>query len=129
MLKIICPNKKDPAWEKLVQAIGEAPAYISFFRNGNQIPDPATARAILGMKAAEPLKPKQSRSKSKKPKAPAPKATIELRPLIVPRIKADTTVICGDVPIKILELKRQTCENVMLHENKSYLPGDFNKHL
>jgi hypothetical protein len=86
---ITCPNKNDPAWKRLVQAIGEAPAYISFFRNSNRIPDPATARAILGMKAIKPLSPKQTLSKSKKPKASVPKATIELRPLIVPKIKAD----------------------------------------
>lgn len=96
MIKIICPNKKDLAWKTLVQAIGEAPAYISFFRNGNQIPDPAKARAILGLKATEPFTPKQSHSKSKKPKAPVPKATIELRPLIVPKIRVDTTVICDN---------------------------------
>lgn len=89
MFTVICPNKNDPAWKTLVQAIGEAPAYIAFFRNQNVIPDPATARAILGMKAAEPLTPKQTLSKSKKQKAPVPKATIELRPLIVPKIKAD----------------------------------------
>lgn len=88
MIKIICPNKKDPAWKKLVEAIGEAPAYIVFFRNQNTIPDPAAALAILGMKADAPPAPKQTLSKSKKPKASAPKATIELRPLIVPKIKA-----------------------------------------
>jgi hypothetical protein len=86
---IVCPNKKDPAWKKLVEAIGEAPAYISFFRNANQIPDPAKARMLLGMKAAAPLTPKQSHSKSKKSKAPVSKATIESRPLILPKITAD----------------------------------------
>jgi hypothetical protein len=96
MIKIICPNKTLPEWKRLVADIGEAPAYLAFFGNGNVIPSPATARAILGMKAAEPLTPKQSHSKSKKSKAPVPKATIELRPLIVPRIKADNfTKIVG----------------------------------
>ena len=86
---IVCPNKKDPAWKKLVEAIGEAPAYISFFRNGDQIPDPATARAILGMKDTKPLAPKRTPSKPKKPKAPVSKVTIESRPLILPKITAD----------------------------------------
>jgi hypothetical protein len=89
MTTIICPNKTLPEWKRLVADIGDAPAYLAFFRNGNVIPSPATARAILGMKAAGPLTPKQSHSKSKKPKAPVPKAAIELRPLIVPKIKAD----------------------------------------
>jgi len=88
MIKIVCPNKKDLAWKTLVQAIGEDCSYLAFFRNGNVIPDPVKARAILGMKAAAPLTPKQSRSKSKKPKVRVPKVTIELRPLIVPKIKA-----------------------------------------
>ena len=87
MIKVICPNKTLPEWKRLVADIGEAPAYLVFFRNGNVIPDPATARAILGMKTAAPLTPKQTLSKSKKPKASAPKATIELRPMGVPKIK------------------------------------------
>ena len=88
-MKITCPNKNDAAWKTLVEAIGEAPAFIAFFRNGDVIPDPATARALLGMKDAKPLAPKRTRSKSKKPKAPVLKTTIELRPLILPKITAD----------------------------------------
>jgi hypothetical protein len=88
MIKLICPRKNDPAWKLLVEAIGEAPAFLAFFRNGNVIPDPVAARAILGMKAAAPFTPKRTLYKSKKPKVPVPKAKIELRLLIVPKIKA-----------------------------------------
>ncbi len=61
LMKIVCPNKSDPAWKKLVTEIGEAPAYIAFFRNGDSIPDVATARAILGLKAATAKSPRDSR--------------------------------------------------------------------
>jgi len=86
---IVCPQKNDPAWRMLVQAIGEAPAFIAFFRNGDVIPDPVKARALLGMKDAKPLAPKRTLSKSKKPKVPVLKTTIELRPLILPKITVD----------------------------------------
>ena len=89
MFTVICPNKNDPAWKRLVEAIGEDCSYLAFFRNGDVIPDPATAWGLLGVKAIAPLTPKQTFSKSKKPKAPVSKATIELRPVIVPKIKAD----------------------------------------
>jgi hypothetical protein len=46
----------------MVEAIGETPAFIVFFRNCDVIPDPPTARAILGMKAAEPLTSKQTQA-------------------------------------------------------------------
>ncbi len=48
--KIVCPNKSDPAWEILVEAIGEPRAYLSFFRCGNSIPDVATALKLLWAK-------------------------------------------------------------------------------
>jgi hypothetical protein len=34
---IVCPNKNDPAWKTLVDAIGEDLAYLSFFRNHDVI--------------------------------------------------------------------------------------------
>lgn len=89
MIKIICPNKTLPEWKRLVADIGEAPAFLAFFRNQNTIPDPATARAILGMKVAKSLAPKKPLHESKKPKASVPKATIESRPLILPKVTAD----------------------------------------
>jgi hypothetical protein len=53
--QIICPNKNDPAWKTLVNAIGETYSYIAFFRNGNVIPDATKARQLLNIKAeAEP---------------------------------------------------------------------------
>jgi hypothetical protein len=48
--EIICPNKNDPAWKSLVNAIGEVRSYIAFFRNGNIIPDAAKARQLLKIK-------------------------------------------------------------------------------
>ena len=54
--KIVCPNKNDPAWKTLVDAIGEPRAYLTFFRNHNVIPDVTTARAILGLKEERDLK-------------------------------------------------------------------------
>jgi hypothetical protein len=45
--QISCPNKNDPAWEILVNAIGEVRSYIAFFRNENVIPDPTRARQLL----------------------------------------------------------------------------------
>jgi hypothetical protein len=47
---IVCPNKNDPAWKKLVAEIGEERSYIAFFRNGDVIPDAATARQVLKIK-------------------------------------------------------------------------------
>ena len=56
--KIVCPNKNDPAWKTLVDAIGEDLAYLSFFRNHDVIPAVPTARAILGLKEpVEAIKP------------------------------------------------------------------------
>ena len=51
-MAIICPNKNDPAWKKLVAGLGggergEARAYIAFFRNGDEIPNVKTALALL----------------------------------------------------------------------------------
>jgi hypothetical protein len=91
--KIVCPNKNDPAWKILVDAIGEDLAYLSFFRNHDVIPDVAKARAILELK--EPvetakssrvpesrprsLTPEQILSKSKKPKATVPEKATRFR--------------------------------------------------
>lgn len=47
---IVCPNKNDLAWEKLVELGDERLCYIAFFRNGEVIPDAATARQILKIK-------------------------------------------------------------------------------
>jgi hypothetical protein len=99
-MKIVCPNKNDPAWKTLVEAIGEDLAYLSFFRNHDVIPDVATARAILGLKepveaaklprAPEPrpssLTPEQILSKSKKPKATAPKKATRFRRVVIFKI-------------------------------------------
>jgi hypothetical protein len=77
MPAIICPNKNDPAWKRLVAEIGENRSYIAFFRNDNAIPDVATARALLFRKSPmplAPLTPKQTPSKSQKPKVPVPKS-------------------------------------------------------
>jgi hypothetical protein len=90
MIKIICPNKTLPEWKRLVADIGEAPAYLSFFRNANVIPDPATARAILGMKVAATLTPKHTLSKYKKPKVPAPKDAIPFHGMVLPKIKMES---------------------------------------
>jgi hypothetical protein len=49
--QIICPNKNDPAWKTLVNAIGETYSFIAFFRNGNLIPDTTKARQLLNIKA------------------------------------------------------------------------------
>jgi hypothetical protein len=49
-MKIVCPNKSDPAWKKLVAQIGEPRAFLAFFRNGNFIPDVATAWKLLSPK-------------------------------------------------------------------------------
>jgi hypothetical protein len=88
---IICPNKNDPAWKLLVAELAdEALAYISFFRNGDVIPDVATARAKLGIKQTAPVpSPKRPLSKSKKPKATAPKAATHFRRAVVPKINAE----------------------------------------
>jgi hypothetical protein len=50
--EIICPNKNDPSWKPLVKAIGEVRSYVAFFRTGNVIPDPTTARLLLKIKPA-----------------------------------------------------------------------------
>ena len=103
---IICPNKNDPAWKTLVQAIGEDRSYLAFFRNGDVIPDVVTARALLFGKSptlpapeletkptaapspAPKLAPEQTLAKSKKPKATVPKAAIQFHRAGVPKIKA-----------------------------------------
>lgn len=54
---IACPNKNDPAWKKLVAEIGEERSYIAFFRNGDVIPDAATARWILKIRPEAEQKP------------------------------------------------------------------------
>lgn len=102
MPAIICPNKNDPAWKKLVADLGggkrgEAKAYIAFFRNGDKIPNVETARALLFRKAPMPTAPEpetkpaaapspapkhapeQILAKSKLVKATVPKATIQFR--------------------------------------------------
>jgi hypothetical protein len=104
---IICPNKNDPAWKRLVAEIGEDRAYIAFFRNGDVIPDVVTARALLFRKsptlpAPEPetkpaatpspapkFAPEQTLAKSKLVKATVPKAAIQFRRAGVPKIKAE----------------------------------------
>jgi hypothetical protein len=99
--KIVCPNKNDPAWKTLVEAIGEDLAYLSFFRNDDVIPDVATARTILGLKepveAAKPpvapasrpavLAPKQTPSKSKKPRVTTPKKAPQFHGVVLSKIE------------------------------------------
>ena len=82
-INIVCPNKNDPAWKQLVEAIGEPRAYLSFFRNHDLIPSIEVARTLLGEAApaevtslAKPLSvpepipapaPEHNLPKSKKP--------------------------------------------------------------
>ena len=98
--KIVCPNKNDPAWKALVNAIGEPRAYLTFFRNHNVIPDVTTARAILGLnatvKVVQPsntpkpkptaLTPERSFSKPKKPTMIAPKNATRFRRVVISKI-------------------------------------------
>ncbi len=106
-MKIVCPNKNDPAWKILVDAIGEDLAYLSFFRNHDVIPDVATARVILGLKepveAAKPpgapeprltaLTSEQSLSKSKKPKVTAPKIAPRFHGVVLSKIERENLAI------------------------------------
>lgn len=89
--QILCPNKSLPEWRQLVDALGdEQLAYLSFFRNNNQIPDVATARAKLGIKQTAPApSPELPPSQSQKPKAPVPKAAIQFRRAVAPKINAE----------------------------------------
>jgi hypothetical protein len=46
--KIVCPNRASAEWQSLVEAIGdERKAFLAFFRNGDDIPDVATAWKLL----------------------------------------------------------------------------------
>jgi len=54
---IVCPNKNDSAWKNLVAEIGEVRSFIAFFRNGDVIPDAATARQLLNIKPEAGRKP------------------------------------------------------------------------
>jgi hypothetical protein len=49
-MTIICPDKSLKEWKRLVSDIGEAEAYLSFFRASNRIPFTAEAEKLLGMK-------------------------------------------------------------------------------
>jgi hypothetical protein len=49
-MPIICPPKGDSKWKELVKQVGEERAYVSFFRNGHEIPDVERARAHLAKK-------------------------------------------------------------------------------
>src|SRR5580700_4294070 len=49
---IVCPPKNDPAWKKLVEAVGENPAYVAFFRAGHEIPTPEAAKVHLATRPA-----------------------------------------------------------------------------
>ncbi len=86
-VQIICPNRNLSEWRELAKALGEDVAMLSFIRNQNQIPTVERAKEILGIKeAVTPSKPPavpepkpaattpgQITSKSKTPKAIAPK--------------------------------------------------------
>lgn len=103
MPAIICPNKNDPAWKKLVADLGggergEAMAYIAFFRNGYEIPNVETALALLFRKTQTPPATEQETKPAAAPsplfklapgqilsKSNRPKATPELRPVLVPK--------------------------------------------
>jgi len=113
--KIICPNKSLPEWSLLVKGLGdERLAYLSFFRNNNQIPTVEQARAILGLKEAvaiaepsgvpEPKPvaatiPGQTFPKSKTPKATAPKNAPRSRSVAMSKIE-------GENLVKLMGLKR-----------------------
>jgi hypothetical protein len=94
---IICPNKNDPAWIRLVEAIGEDRSYLAFFRNGDVIPDVATARAKLGIKqTALAPSPEQPLSEFQKPKATVAKTAVQFRRMATPKIKAESfTTLAG----------------------------------
>jgi hypothetical protein len=77
---IVCPNKNDPAWMRLVAEIGETRSFIAFFRNGDVIPDTATARRILTRPEAE--------------RKPAPRAeSVETRTPVIQFRRADAHTI------------------------------------
>jgi hypothetical protein len=81
--QIICPNKNDPAWIRLVAEIGEARSFIAFFRNGNLIPDVLMARQLLN------IKPKTGRK-------PAPRAeSVEIRTPALQFRRVDAHTIKG----------------------------------
>jgi hypothetical protein len=47
-MPILCPPKNE-AWKSLVDSLGdERHAYVAFFRNGDKLPDLATATKLLG---------------------------------------------------------------------------------
>jgi len=80
---IVCPNKNDPAWKRLVVEIGEDRAFIAFFRNSDVIPDAATARQLLN------IKPEAGRK-------PSPPATpVETRIPAIQFLRADAHTIKG----------------------------------
>lgn len=113
--QIICPNKSLPEWRQLVDGLGdERLAYLSFFRNNNQIPTVEQAWVILGSKkpgaTAKPpdlpeLKPAAAIihgrpfSKSKISKATAPKNAPRSRSVVVSKIE-------GENLVKLMGLKR-----------------------
>jgi hypothetical protein len=50
MITLACPDESLPEWKELVAALGERRAFISFFRNGNDVPcDVERALKILGL--------------------------------------------------------------------------------
>ena len=50
MLTIACPNETLPEWRALVAALGEYHAFVSFLRNGDDIPrDIERALELLGL--------------------------------------------------------------------------------
>jgi hypothetical protein len=53
---IRCPNKNDPKWKVLVDALGEQRAYQAYFRHkaGGAIPEPEVAHLLLGGKPPQP---------------------------------------------------------------------------
>jgi hypothetical protein len=66
----VCPNKNNPAWMRLVAEIGETRSFIAFFRNGDVIPDTATARRILKIRPDVGRKP-APRAESVETRTPA----------------------------------------------------------
>jgi hypothetical protein len=49
--KIVCPNRATAEWKSLVEGLNdEAKAFLAFFRNGDSIPDVATAWKLLSPK-------------------------------------------------------------------------------
>ena len=70
-LQILCPDKKDLAFRRLVSDLGEPAAYLAWFRNGNKTPFTAEAEKLLGITKEVPkAEPAPTVAKSATVKSP-----------------------------------------------------------